>query len=56
MLTLTPGAILAGHIVLSALVVGLGLLASLIPSAVRAALRSRQRAEADHIAQGGLKL
>jgi hypothetical protein len=48
MLTLTPGAILAGPLVLSALVVGLGLLVSRIPAACRAILRSRQREEADY--------
>lgn len=56
MLTLTPGAILAGHLVLSALVVGLGLLASRIPAAYRAVIRSRQREEADHRASERLKL
>lgn len=56
MLTITPGAILAGHLVLSALVVGLGLLASRIPAAYHAVLRSRQREEADHRATERLKL
>lgn len=56
MLTLTPGAILAGHLVLSALVVGLGLLASRIPAAYRAVIRSRQREEVDHHASERLKL
>lgn len=56
MLTLTPGAILAGHLVLSALVVGLGLLASRIPAVYRAVLRSRQREEADYRATERLKL
>lgn len=56
MLTLTPGAILAGHLVLSALVVGLGLLASRIPAAYHAVLRSRQREEADYHASERLKL
>jgi multisubunit Na+/H+ antiporter MnhC subunit len=48
MLALTPTTLVAGNLVLSALVVGLALLAMRIPAACRAVLRSRQRAEADY--------
>lgn len=56
MLTLTPTTLVGANLVLSALVVGLVLLAMRIPAACRAILRSRQRAEADYRASERLKL
>lgn len=56
MLTITPAILILAHLAVAALVVGLGLLASRIPAAYRAALRSRQREEADHRATERLKL
>lgn len=48
MLTITPAILILAHLAVSALVVGLGLLASRIPTVYRAVLRSRQREEADY--------
>lgn len=56
MLTITPTTLIGANLAASALVVGLGLLASRIPAAYRAVIRSRQREEADHRATERLKL
>lgn len=56
MLTITPAILILAHLAVSVLVVGLGLLASRIPAAYRAVLRSRQREEADYHASERLKL
>lgn len=56
MLTITPAILILAHLAVSALVVGLGLLASRIPAVYHAVLRSRQREEADHRATERLKL
>lgn len=56
MLTLTPTTLIGANLAVSALVVGLVLLAMRIPAACRAVLRSRQREEADHHASERLKL